>query len=186
MGRSSSARHHPCSVRGLAQRSIAPMNDTHPNRPSRSTTARRDSQHNASAISRGSTRAHHSISALVPRHVIAYPSRIVSALDLSTIRQGNPAGDLANADDRGSFDWSTRVRPTNDRRNGEPTAANNRLPSPGRCVSYHAVASSRSTMAPTTNRTWEAISRNGGPSVHERCPSTRIQPCRPRRSAHGD
>ena len=66
-----------------------------------------------------------------------------------------------------------------------PTAANNRLPSPGRCVSYHAVASSRSTMAPTTNRTCEAISRNGGPSVHERCPSSRIQPCRPRRSAHG-
>ena len=31
-------------------------------------------------------------------------------------------------------------------------------------------------MAPTTNRTCGAISRNDGPSVHERCPSSRIQP----------
>ena len=37
VGRSSSARHHPCSVRRLAQRSMAPINETHPNRPSRLT-----------------------------------------------------------------------------------------------------------------------------------------------------
>ena len=74
VGRSSSARHHPCSVRRLAQRSMAPINET--SEPAiEIDAARRDSQHNASAITRGSTWAHHSISAQAECPGIAAPSR---------------------------------------------------------------------------------------------------------------